>query len=75
MTDSEHVMLSGDGASLFAKEQGLEIVAASYFYTEQRFKALQKVKNSQKIKSKVLINKLLFTMRQSRILNLERWAV
>tara|TARA_B110000090_G_scaffold190978_1_gene223233 strand:+ start:127 stop:1185 length:1059 start_codon:yes stop_codon:yes gene_type:complete len=52
MTDSEHVMLSGEGASLFAKEQGLEIVAPSYFYTEQRFKALQKVKNSQKIKSK-----------------------
>ena len=53
MTDSEHVMLSGDGASLFAKEQGLEIVAPSYFYTDQRFKALQKVKNRQKIKSKV----------------------
>jgi beta-aspartyl-peptidase (threonine type) len=52
MTDSEHVMLSGAGASLFAKEQGLEIVAPSYFYTEQRFKALQKVKNSQKKKSK-----------------------
>jgi len=53
MTDSEHVMLSGDGASLFAKEQGLEIVAPSYFYTEQRFKALQKVKKSQKKKSEV----------------------
>ena len=51
MTDSEHVMLSGTGASLFAKEQGLEIVAPSYFYTEQRFKALLKVKNSQKKKS------------------------
>ena len=51
MTDSEHVMLSGDGASLFAKEQGLEIVAPSYFYTEQRFKALQKVKKSQNKKS------------------------
>ena len=53
MTDSEHVMLSGDGASLFAKEQGLEIVAPSYFYTEQRFKALQKVKKSQNKKSEV----------------------
>ena len=37
MTDSEHVMLSGAGASLFAKEQGLEIVAPSYFYTEHTF--------------------------------------
>ncbi len=53
MTDSEHVMLSGDGASLFAKEQGLEIVVPSYFYTEQRFKALQKVKKSQNKKSEV----------------------
>ena len=53
MTDSEHVMLSGTGASLFAKEQGLEIVAPSYFYTEHSFKALQKVKKSQKNKLKL----------------------
>ena len=53
MTDSEHVMLSGAGASLFAKEQGLEIVAPSYFYTEHSFKALQKVKKSQKNKLKL----------------------
>jgi beta-aspartyl-peptidase (threonine type) len=48
MTDSDHVMLSGKGASIFAKEKGLEIVAPSYFYTESRFKSLQRIKNSVK---------------------------
>lgn len=47
MTDSEHVMLSGEGASIFAKEKGLEIVDPSYFYTEDRFKALQKIKEKE----------------------------
>ncbi len=50
MTDSEHVMLSGKGASVFAKEQGLEIVDPSYFYTENRFKSLQRVKEREKKK-------------------------
>ncbi|MCL4121489.1 UNVERIFIED_CONTAM: hypothetical protein GTU68_047240 [Idotea baltica] len=45
MTDSDHVMLSGKGASIFAKEKGLEIVDPSYFYTEGRFKSLQRIKN------------------------------
>jgi beta-aspartyl-peptidase (threonine type) len=48
MTDSDHVMLSGKGASIFAKEKGLEIVDPSYFYTESRFKSLQRIKNSVK---------------------------
>jgi beta-aspartyl-peptidase (threonine type) len=48
MTDSDHVMLSGKGASLFAKEKGLEIVDPTYFYTERRFNSLQKIKNKEK---------------------------
>ena len=44
MTDSDHVMLSGKGASVFAKEKGLEIVDPSYFYTEKRLKSLQRIK-------------------------------
>jgi beta-aspartyl-peptidase (threonine type) len=48
MTDSEHVMLSGKGASAFAKEKGLEIVNPSYFYTEKRFKSLQRIKEKEK---------------------------
>ncbi|TMM30457.1 isoaspartyl peptidase/L-asparaginase [Polaribacter aestuariivivens] len=48
MTDSDHVMLSGTGASNFAKEKGLEIVDPSYFYTENRFQSLQRIKNRAK---------------------------
>ncbi|WP_417784942.1 isoaspartyl peptidase/L-asparaginase family protein [Tenacibaculum sp.] len=48
MTNSDHVMLSGIGASQFAKEQGLEIVDPSYFYTENRFKSLQRIKDKEK---------------------------
>ncbi|WP_299833888.1 isoaspartyl peptidase/L-asparaginase family protein [uncultured Tenacibaculum sp.] len=48
MENSEHVMLSGKGASVFAKEQGIEIVDSSYFYTESRFKSLQRVKEKMK---------------------------
>ena len=48
MTNSDHVMLSGKGASTFAKEQGLEIVDPSYFYTERRFQSLQRIKNKAK---------------------------
>jgi beta-aspartyl-peptidase (threonine type) len=44
MTDSEHVMLFGEGASIFAKEKGLEMADPAYFYTERRFKSLQKIK-------------------------------
>ncbi|MCL8008302.1 isoaspartyl peptidase/L-asparaginase [Gelidibacter japonicus] len=47
MEKSPHVMLSGEGAEQFAKEQGLEIVDPSYFYTEARFKALERVKASE----------------------------
>lgn len=48
MTDSDHVMLSGKGASTFAKEKGLEIVDPSYFFTENRFNSLQRIKDKEK---------------------------
>lgn len=48
MEKSEHVMLSGSGAETFAKEQGLDLVEPSYFYTENRFKSLQRIKNKEK---------------------------
>lgn len=48
MTDSEHVMLSGEGASTFAKEKGLEIVDPSYFFTERRFKSLERIRDREK---------------------------
>jgi len=46
MEESEHVMLIGNGASLFAAEQGLEMVDSSYFYTEQRWKSLERIRKS-----------------------------
>ena len=48
MEETRHVMLAGDGADYFAKEQGLEIVNNDYFYTEKRWKALQKAQDSEK---------------------------
>ncbi len=48
MTKSKHVMLSGKGASQFAKEQGLEIVDPKYFYTKNRWESLQKVIEREK---------------------------
>lgn len=44
MEESVHVMLSGEGAEAFAKQQGLEAVDNSYFNTDARFKALQRMK-------------------------------
>jgi beta-aspartyl-peptidase (threonine type) len=42
MEQSEHVMLAGRGASVFAEEVGLEIVDPSWFYTTKRFESYQK---------------------------------
>ncbi|MCB2196221.1 MAG: isoaspartyl peptidase/L-asparaginase [Bacteroidetes bacterium] len=48
MNNSEHVLLSGHGASEFAKEQNIEIVDSSYFFTEKRWESLQHVLKSKK---------------------------
>lgn len=44
MEQSEHVLLMGEGAEQFAAEQGVERVDPEYFYTERRWKALQRAK-------------------------------
>lgn len=49
MEKSEHVMLIGEGAEKFAKEKGLEIVDANYFYDEYRYQQFLKAKEMQKI--------------------------
>ncbi|MFC0185004.1 beta-aspartyl-peptidase (threonine type) [Pseudarcicella hirudinis] len=49
MEKSEHVMLVGKGAEEFAKLKGLEIVDPSYFYTEPRWKGLQKALQEEKM--------------------------
>jgi beta-aspartyl-peptidase (threonine type) len=44
MDSSAHVMLSGRGAEAFAREQGLELVEPSYFYTDESWQEYMKVK-------------------------------
>ncbi|HEY1582835.1 MAG TPA: isoaspartyl peptidase/L-asparaginase [Chthoniobacterales bacterium] len=51
MEKSPHVMLTGDGAEAFAKKMGITMVDQKYFFTEERWQALQKVKASSKPKS------------------------
>jgi beta-aspartyl-peptidase (threonine type) len=52
MEKSPHVMMVGKGAEQFAKEQGLEIVDPSYFYTEDRWQGLQRAKISDSLTRK-----------------------
>ncbi len=49
MEKSPHVLMVGLGAEKFAKQQGVEMVAPSYFYTELRWKELQIVKSEDSI--------------------------
>lgn len=47
MDNSPHVMMIGQGAEEFAQTQGLEIVDPAYFYSEDRFKQLEKIKQRE----------------------------
>jgi len=53
MEKSPHVMMVGDGAEKFAKEQKIEIVDEKYFFTQERYDGLQKVLKEEKEKEKV----------------------
>jgi L-asparaginase / beta-aspartyl-peptidase len=44
MEKSPHVMLAGDGAEAFAEKMGITFVDQKYFYTEERWQELQKLK-------------------------------
>ena len=44
MTDSEHVMLMGEGAEEFARQQGFEMTEPGYFHTDFRWQQLQGIK-------------------------------
>jgi len=48
MEKSPHVMMAGEGAEAFAKEHGVELVDAKYFFTQERWDALQKAKAAEK---------------------------
>ena len=49
MNDSDHVMLAGKGAEEFAALKGYTLVDPSYFYTERRFKSVQRAKAKAKL--------------------------
>ncbi len=49
MDKSQHVMLGGKGADQFAKDNGLEIRDAKYFFSPDRFNQLKKIKETEKI--------------------------
>ncbi len=48
MENSEHVLLSGKGASAFAKKQDLEIVSNKYFHTESRYESLKRLQKQER---------------------------
>lgn len=48
MEKSEHVMMVGDGAEKFAKEQNIELVPEKYFFTQERYDALQRILKEEK---------------------------
>ncbi len=50
MDKSEHVMMVGKGAEKFAAMHGCTIVNPSYFFTEARWKALEKAKKEDALK-------------------------
>lgn len=51
MDKSEHVMMAGKGAEKFAAQNGCTIVDPSYFYTEERWKSLLKVRAEDSLKN------------------------
>lgn len=47
MDKSEHVMMMGKGAELFAAANGCDTVPASYFFTQERWDQLQRTKREE----------------------------
>ena len=48
MEKSGHVMMDCEGAEAFAKENGIELVDQKYFFTQERWDALEKIKAAEK---------------------------
>lgn len=47
MERSEHVLLAGSGADAFGARMGLDTVGPSYFYTERRWKSLERAREEE----------------------------
>ena len=54
MDNSPHVMLSREGAELFAQEQGLELVTPEYFLTERRLNSIKRIKEKERMSKKYI---------------------
>ena len=52
MEKSPHVMMIGDGAEKFAKDQNIELVPEKYFFTQERWDGLQRIIKQEKEKEK-----------------------
>lgn len=52
MEKSPHVMMVGEGAEKFAREQKIELVDEKYFYTTDRWNSLQRVLKEEKVREK-----------------------
>src|SRR5215467_174630 len=61
MEKSGHVMLDSEGAEAFAKENGMELVDQKYFFTQERWDALQKIKAAEKSRTRGNGKKFLIT--------------
>ena len=56
MEKSPHLMMVGEGAEIFAQENGVEFVTPDYFYTERRWQQLQKRLQEEEENNKSLNN-------------------
>jgi beta-aspartyl-peptidase (threonine type) len=61
MEKSGHVMMDGEGAEAFARENGIELVDQKYFFTQERWEALQKIKTAEKHRTGAAGRKVLIT--------------
>jgi beta-aspartyl-peptidase (threonine type) len=48
MERSPHVMMVGEGAEVFARQQGVELVDPKYFFTEERWQQLQRRREEER---------------------------
>ena len=53
MEQSPHVMLTGEGAETFARQQNIELVAPEYFRVQSRWDALQRARAAEQQRSEV----------------------
>jgi len=74
MEKSEHVLLSGKGAEQFAKEQGIEIVDPSYFYTPERWRSLQRALERDSLKQLKQQASLLKMAEENELIKKDRYG-